>query len=161
LLRPVRPPVAEQLVQLELADQGQDVDGRRGAPTGRRWIALKLSGSYLYINNEGTATFGVQNNIVISPTPLPINNFDNSKQQYFNLKATWNYSKNWSFTGGYSYLMYKHNDFATDGIPVRAAVRRQQRRRAVSFRTSPKSTSLELSQRLRRCSPPVTRTSSI
>src|SRR6185436_107493 len=25
------------------------------------------------------------------------------------------YNRNWSFTGGYSYLMYKHNDIATDG----------------------------------------------
>ena len=77
--------------------------------------ALKLSGSYLYVSNEGTATFGVQNNLALSPTPLPISDFDNSKQQYFNLKGVWNYNKNWSFTGGYSYLMYKHNDIATDG----------------------------------------------
>ena len=77
--------------------------------------ALKLTGSYLYVKNEGTATFGVQNNIAISPTPLPINNFDNSKQQYFNLKGIWNYNRNWSFTGGYSYLKYNHNDIATDG----------------------------------------------
>ena len=77
--------------------------------------ALKLTGSYLYVSNEGTATFGVQNNLAISPMPLPINNFDNSKQQYFNLKGTWNLNRSWSFTGGYSYLMYKHNDIATDG----------------------------------------------
>jgi len=83
--------------------------------------ALKLTGSYLYINNEGTATFGADNNVTplpitsLSPMPLPISNFDNSKQQYFNLKGTWTYNKNWSFTGGYSYLMYKHNDIATDG----------------------------------------------
>ena len=51
--------------------------------------ALKLTGSYLYINNEGTATFGVQNNIALTPMPLPINNFDNSKQQYINLKGVW------------------------------------------------------------------------
>ena len=53
--------------------------------------------------------------IAISPTPLPINNFDNSKQQYFNLKGVWNLNKNWSFTGGYSYLKYSHNDIATNG----------------------------------------------
>jgi len=57
----------------------------------------------------------VQNNIALTPMPLPINNFDNSKQQYINLKGVWNYNRNWSFTGGYSYLKYTHNDIATDG----------------------------------------------
>lgn len=78
--------------------------------------ALKLTGSYLYVSNDGTATFGVQNNLAITPMPLPISNFDNSKQQYFNLKGVWNYNRNWSFTGGYSYMKYDHNDIATDGF---------------------------------------------
>jgi outer membrane protein OmpA-like peptidoglycan-associated protein len=102
--------------------------------------ALKLTGSYLYISNEGTATFGVQNNIVISPTPLPISNFDNSKQQYVNLKGIWNFNRNWSVTGGYSYMMYKHNDVATDGytysLPVVTSTA------GVIAPTNPKSTSL-------------------
>ena len=33
--------------------------------------ALKLSGSYLYINNEGTATFAAQNNAATSPCRFP------------------------------------------------------------------------------------------
>ena len=77
--------------------------------------ALKLTRSFLYVDNEGTATFGVQNNIALSPMPLPINNFDNSKQAFFNLKGTYSLNRNWSFTGGYSYLKYTHNDIATDG----------------------------------------------
>jgi len=80
--------------------------------------ALKLSGSYLYVNNDGTATFGYQAGGITAPPgtlPIPIDNFDNSKQQYFNLKGVWSYNRNWSLTGGYSYLMYKHNDIATDG----------------------------------------------
>ncbi|MEO8303643.1 MAG: OmpA family protein [Betaproteobacteria bacterium] len=77
--------------------------------------ALKLTGSYLYVSNEGNATFSVQNNIALSPTPLPIDNFDNSKQQYLNLKGVWSYNRNWSLTAGYSYLKYSHNDVATDG----------------------------------------------
>ena len=48
--------------------------------------------------------------------PLPINNFDNSKQTFFNLKGTYSLNRNWSFTGGYSYLKYTHNDIATDGF---------------------------------------------
>jgi hypothetical protein len=77
--------------------------------------ALKLTGSYLYVSNEGDATFGVQNNLPITPKPLEITNFDNSKQQYFNLKGVWNYNRNWSFTGGYSYMKYSHDDVATSG----------------------------------------------
>ena len=77
--------------------------------------ALKLTSSFLYVDNEGTASFGTQNNLAISPTPLPINNFDNSKQAFFNLKGTYSLNKNWSFTGGYSYLKYTHDDIATDG----------------------------------------------
>ena len=57
----------------------------------------------------------MQNNFPITPAALPIDNFDNSKQQYFNLKGVWNYNRNWSFTGGYSYMKYSHNDIATDG----------------------------------------------
>jgi len=113
------------------------------AGVGADWQAmdtLKLTGSYLYINNEGTATFTAQNNAATSPTPLPINNFDNSKQQYINLKGVWNYNRNWSFTGGYSYLMYKHNDIATDGytyvLPVVTSTA------GVIAPTNPKSTSL-------------------
>jgi len=86
---------------------------------GSDWQAmesLKLSASYLYVKNEGDATFGIQNPIVLNNPPvLPIGNFDNSTQQWFNLKGIWAYNKNWSFTGGYSYAKYSHSDIATDG----------------------------------------------
>jgi hypothetical protein len=62
-----------------------------------------------------TRHFGVQNNLAISPMPLPINNFDNSKQHYFNFKGIYSLNRNWSFTAGYSYLKFNHNDIATDG----------------------------------------------
>ena len=84
--------------------------------------ALKLTGSFLYVSNEGTATFGVQNNLAISPMPLPIGNFDNSKQAFFNFKGTYNLNRNWSFSGGYSYLKYNHDDIATDGYQYVAPV---------------------------------------
>jgi hypothetical protein len=77
---------------------------------------LKLSASYLYINNKGNATFGFQNPIVLNNPPvLPIDDFDSSTQQYFNLKGSWAYDKNWSFTGGYSYGKFSHSDIATNG----------------------------------------------
>ncbi|MBK9115242.1 MAG: OmpA family protein [Betaproteobacteria bacterium] len=88
---------------------------------------LKLSASYLYVDNEGAATFGYQNGVVLNNPPvLPINNFDSSTQQWFNLKGVWNYNKNWSVTGGYSYAKYSHDDIATNGyqyvLPYAGAV---------------------------------------
>jgi hypothetical protein len=78
--------------------------------------ALKLSASYLYVSNQGNATFGYQNAVVLNNPPvLPINNFDDSRQQWFNLKGVWAYNKNWSFTGGYSFAKYSHNDIASEG----------------------------------------------
>ena len=50
--------------------------------------------------------------------PLNIGNFDNIKQQYFNLKASYAYNKNWSFTAGYAYEKYNHNDIGTEGYHV-------------------------------------------
>jgi outer membrane protein OmpA-like peptidoglycan-associated protein len=74
--------------------------------------ALMVKGSYLYVQNDGDATFSAQDNI---GNPLNIGNFDNSKQQYFTLRAIYAYNKQWSFTGGYSYQKYTHDDIATDG----------------------------------------------
>jgi len=86
---------------------------------GADWQAMEqlmLTASYLYVKNKGSATFGVQDGIVLNNPPiLPIDNFDNSTQHYFNLKGTWNYNRNWAFTGGYSYLKFTHNDIATNG----------------------------------------------
>jgi hypothetical protein len=97
---------------------------------GADWQAmerLKLSASYIYVNNKGNATFGYQNGVVLNNPPvLNIDNFDNSRQQFFNLKGTWAYDKNWSFTAGYSYQEYNHDDIATNGyqyvLPYQGAV---------------------------------------
>ena len=84
--------------------------------------ALLLKASYLYVENSGSATFSSQDAtgaMVGSPAgfgnPLNIGNFDDSKQQSFNLKAIYALGKNWSFTGGYAYQKYSHNDIGTDG----------------------------------------------
>ncbi len=54
-----------------------------------------LKASYLYVKNNGQATFSSQDatgNMVGGPAgfgnPLNIGNFDDSKQQSFNLKGT-------------------------------------------------------------------------
>jgi outer membrane protein OmpA-like peptidoglycan-associated protein len=86
---------------------------------GADWQAmdrLVFTASYLYIKNTGNADFGIQAPIVLNNPPvLPITNFDNSTQQFFNLKAAWAYNKSWSFTGGYAFNKFSHNDIATNG----------------------------------------------
>ena len=47
--------------------------------------------------------------------PLNIGNFDNSKQQSFQPEGDLRAEQNWSFTAGYAYEKYDHNDIATDG----------------------------------------------
>ncbi len=47
--------------------------------------------------------------------PLNIGNFDNSKQQFFQLKGLYALNKSWSFSAGYAYQKYSHNDIASDG----------------------------------------------
>ena len=76
---------------------------------------LKLSASYLYVNNDGNATFSYPSSLTLATPVLPIPNVDSSTQQWFNLKGVWNYNKNWSITGGYSYAKYSHDDISTSG----------------------------------------------
>jgi outer membrane protein OmpA-like peptidoglycan-associated protein len=96
--------------------------------------SLMLKASYLYVQNDGQATFSSQTqnapyDMVGGPAglgnPLNIGNFDDSKQQYFNLKAVYAYNKQWSFTAGYAYEKYNSNDIATAGYyyvaPIPAA----------------------------------------
>ena len=89
--------------------------------------SLVLKASYLYVQNDGTATFSSQDAtgaMVGGPNgfgnPLNIGNFDNSKQQYFNLKAIYALNKSWSFTAGYAYEKYTTNDIATSGYQYTA-----------------------------------------
>ncbi len=86
--------------------------------------SLMLKASYLYVQNDGQASFSSQTqgapyDMVGGPAglgnPLNIGNFDDSKQQYFNLKAVYAYNKNWSLTAGYAYEKYNSNDIATQG----------------------------------------------
>ena len=99
--------------------------------------SLMLKASYLYVQNDGQATFSSQTqgapyDMVGGPAglgnPLNIGNFDDSKQQYFNLKAIYAYNKNWSFTAGYAYEKYNRTT-----SPLRATTTwRRSRRRAPS-----------------------------
>ena len=71
---------------------------------------LMLKASYLYVDNNGEATFSSQNNY---GNPLNIGNFDDTRQQYFNLKAIYALDKNWSFQAGYAYEKFSRNDIGS------------------------------------------------
>ncbi|MEO8345457.1 MAG: MtrB/PioB family outer membrane beta-barrel protein [Betaproteobacteria bacterium] len=83
---------------------------------------LMVKASYLYVQNNGAASFSSQDatgQMVAGPAgfgnPLNIGNFDDSKQQSLNVKGIYAYNQNWSFTAGYAYEKYNHNDIGTDG----------------------------------------------
>jgi outer membrane protein OmpA-like peptidoglycan-associated protein len=79
-------------------------------PATDRWL---FNASYIYVNNDGEATFSSQNNI---GNPLNIGNFDNTRQQYFNIKATYAYNKSWSVSGGYAYEKFSRDDVGAQGF---------------------------------------------
>ena len=111
------------VVQLELRHQGHDVHDWRGVGLAGHAVvdvegvvpvrAERRRGHVLVTNPERAY------DMVAGPAglgnPLNIGNFDNSKQQYFQLKAIYAFNKNWSFTAGYAYEKYDHNDIATGG----------------------------------------------
>jgi len=79
------------------------------------WPALSnlmLKASYLYVKTDGNASISAQNNF---GNPLPINAYDDTKTQSFNLKAIWDVNKSWQVTGGYAYEKYDYSDDQYNG----------------------------------------------
>src|SRR5512139_196838 len=88
-----------------------------GAGIGLDWAAmpnLTVKASYLYYKTDGSADITSQDDPaslgVQFGNPFPINAYDDTKKQSFNLKAVWDYSRNWQFTAGYSYEKYDYVD---------------------------------------------------
>jgi len=86
------------------------------AGLGADWVAmprLTLKSSLVYAKTRGTTDFSVQPG---GPTTtfLPIRNFDNTRRTALNLRAVYNYSKQWEFTGGYAYEKYRYSDIGYD-----------------------------------------------
>jgi len=85
-------------------------------PVNQQWM---LKAAYMYVKNDGSATFSsgcCDRNGNSYGNPLNIGNFDDTKQQYFNIKATYQYTKNWSFTGGYAYEKFSRNDIGSQNF---------------------------------------------
>jgi outer membrane protein OmpA-like peptidoglycan-associated protein len=93
-----------------------------GAGVGLDWAAmpsLMVKASYLYYKTDGSADITSQDDParpgVQWGNPFPINAYDDTTKQSLNLKAIWNYSKNWQFTAGYSYEKYDYSDDQYNG----------------------------------------------
>ncbi|HXX82802.1 MAG TPA: MtrB/PioB family outer membrane beta-barrel protein [Casimicrobiaceae bacterium] len=85
-------------------------------PIAAQWL---LNLSYIYVNNNGSATFSApccDKNGYSFNNPLNIGNYDDTRQQYFNVKASYQYTKNWSFAAGYAYEKYSRNDIGSQGF---------------------------------------------
>jgi len=83
---------------------------------GTDWLPrerLTLKGSLIWARTRGTTDFAVQPGGAVGPF-LPIPNFDNTRRTSLNLRAVYNYSKQWEFTGGYAYEKYRYSDIGYD-----------------------------------------------
>lgn len=78
-------------------------------PVMPKWL---VKASYLYYRTDGKADIVTQNNF---GNPLPLTAYDDSKKQSFNLKAIYDYSRNWQFTAGYAYEKYEYSDDQYNG----------------------------------------------
>lgn len=74
---------------------------------------LTLKTSFIHAKTTGGTEFTVQAGGAPGPF-LPITNSDNTKRTSFNLKAIYNYSRNWDFAGGYAYEKYSYSDIGYD-----------------------------------------------
>jgi len=85
-------------------------------PVSDQWL---LNASYIYVSNNGEATFSspcCDKNGNSFNNPLNIGNYDDTRQQYFNIKGTYTLNKNWSFSGGYAYEKFSRNDIGSQGF---------------------------------------------
>src|SRR4030095_14695228 len=75
-----------------------------------KWM---VTASYAYGKTGGGVDFTSANTEAaggFQGGPLVNYNTDNTTLQRVQIKATYNYNKNWSFTGGYAYEKYDYSD---------------------------------------------------
>jgi MtrB/PioB family decaheme-associated outer membrane protein len=76
---------------------------------------LTLKTSLLYAQTNGEADFSREAGAPTTPL-IPIRNFDNTRRTTFNLRAIYEYTRQWQFTGGYAYEKYAFNDVGYEGL---------------------------------------------
>jgi hypothetical protein len=83
---------------------------------GADWVPLgrlTLKSSLIWAKTKGTTDFAAQAGAPVAPF-LPIGNFDNTRRTSLNLRAIYNFSRQWEFTGGYAYEKYRYSDIGYD-----------------------------------------------
>jgi MtrB/PioB family decaheme-associated outer membrane protein len=83
---------------------------------GADWVPMRrltFKSSLIWARTRGTTDFAVQPGGAVGPF-LPIPNFDNTRRTSLNLRAVYNYSRQWEFTGGYAYEKYRYSDIGYD-----------------------------------------------
>ncbi len=86
------------------------------AGIGADWVPLTrltVKSSLIYAETKGSADFTVQPGGATGPF-LSIPNFDNTRRTSLTLRAIYDYSKQWEFTGGYAYERYRYSDIGYD-----------------------------------------------
>jgi len=77
---------------------------------------LTLKSSLVWSETRGTVDFAAQPGTVLAAPFLPIGNFDNTRRVALNLKAVYNYDKQWDFAVGYAFERYRYNDIGYQGF---------------------------------------------
>ena len=126
---PFAAPNRQQLLQLELADQGQDVDGRRGRRLAGDGRAQADGLVPVHQRTRAPRRSACRTTSRSRRRRFRSTTSTTASSSIFNLKGIWSYNRNWSFTGGYSYLKYKPQRHRHRRVHVRAAGRHEHRRR--------------------------------
>ena len=74
---------------------------------------LKLTASYMYSQQDGSADFVSQNNF---GSPVPITAYPNYNLNSLNLRGDWAFARNWTVSGGYTYQKYAYSDIQWDNF---------------------------------------------
>ena len=85
---------------------------------GLDWVPvskLTVKSSAIYAETRGTADFSLQAGTGIAAYPAPISNFDNTRRTSFNLRAIYEYTKEWELSAGYAFERYRYSDIGYDG----------------------------------------------
>jgi MtrB/PioB family decaheme-associated outer membrane protein len=86
--------------------------------TWKQLARLTWHANALYVRTKGDADFSVPGAPpgFVGPGGLLPANFDHSKRYSLNLKGVYDYSRQWTFSGGYAYERYKYSDIGYDGF---------------------------------------------
>ena len=109
------PNAASTLTNFTWTAKNQDTSWQIGA--GADWMArprFKVNTSLIYAQTNGEADFSVAGPAAATPRPA-IRNFDNTRRLSLVVKGTYQLSRRFDLTGGYSHERYRYSDVGYDG----------------------------------------------